>query len=128
MKVLTFGTFDHLHKGHIAYISEAQQHGDVYIIVARDQNVEHIKGRAPDQSEQERMAALQDVFPNATVLLGDTEDYLKPVQDIAPDLIMMGYDQRLPPHIKETDLPCKIQRASALSPEEYKSSKLRKNA
>ncbi|PIR54386.1 hypothetical protein COU75_01085 [Candidatus Peregrinibacteria bacterium CG10_big_fil_rev_8_21_14_0_10_42_8] len=127
MKVLTFGTFDNLHPGHIAYLSEAADMGDVTIIVARDQNVEHIKGRVPEGNEQERLLALEEVFPDATVVLGDNEDYLKPVRDAAPDVILMGYDQKLPPGVTEEDLPCPVQRAAAYNPEEYKSSLRREN-
>lgn len=127
-RVLTFGTFDHLHPGHIAYLSEAQSKGDLYIIVARDQNVTHIKGKTPDQSEEDRKKALEDAFPNATVLLGDSVDYLKPVMDILPDIIVMGYDQHLPPGVSEGDLPCSVERASPHRPEEYKSSLRRKSA
>lgn len=127
MKVLTFGTFDHLHPGHISYLSEAAGKGDLTIIVARDRNVEHIKGKPSEGNEEERLLALEEVFPDATVVLGDSEDYLKPVRDAAPDLILMGYDQQLPPGIEEVDLPCPIERAAAHNPEEFKSSLRREN-
>ncbi|MBT5237447.1 adenylyltransferase/cytidyltransferase family protein [Candidatus Peregrinibacteria bacterium] len=128
MKVLTFGTFDHLHPGHIAYLSEAAGMGDLTIIVARDRNVEHIKGAAPQGLEQDRLLALEEVFPDATVVLGDSEDYLRPVRDAAPDVIVMGYDQKLPPGVTEDDLPCPVQRAGAYNPEEFKSSLRRENS
>ncbi|MCA9370668.1 MAG: adenylyltransferase/cytidyltransferase family protein [Candidatus Peregrinibacteria bacterium] len=127
MKILTFGTFDYLHPGHIAYLSEAASKGDLFIIVARDSNVRHIKGEAPDHTEEERIAALQEAFPDAQVRLGDTEDYLRPVFEINPDCIVLGYDQTLPPGISEKDLPCPIERAQPHRPDEFKSSILRKN-
>ncbi|MDP7069267.1 MAG: adenylyltransferase/cytidyltransferase family protein [Candidatus Peribacteraceae bacterium] len=127
MKVITFGTFDHIHPGHLEYLSFAQTKGDLFIVVARDANVEHIKGRSPDQSESKRVEALEDAFPNATVILGDSDDYLKPVRDIQPDLMMMGYDQKLPPGISESDISCDIERADAHNPEENKSSLRREN-
>jgi|AP95_1055475.scaffolds.fasta_scaffold03967_8 FAD synthetase len=122
MKILTFGTFDHLHPGHLAYLNEAKSMGDLFIIVARDSHVEEIKGAAPDQSEEFRMAALKEAFPDATILLGDSEDYLVPVRQINPDLIVMGYDQRLPPGVSEEELGCKVVRAAPLDPDIHKSS------
>src|SRR3989344_8656293 len=122
MRVLTFGTFDHLHRGHKAYLEFAASKGDLFIIVARDANVCSIKGRAPDHTEEERAAALRHAFPEATVVLGDTDDYLKPVRDIRPDLIVMGYDQRLPPGVSEKDLPCPVERAGSHEPHLFKSS------
>ena len=128
MKVLTFGTFDHLHPGHIAYLTEAASKGDLVIIVARSKNVAHIKGKAPHGSDEQRAQALKEAFPDATVLLGDSDDYLKPVRDINPDLIVMGYDQSLPPGVTEEDLPCPIERAAPHKPEEFKTSLRRENS
>jgi FAD synthetase len=128
MKVLTFGTFDHLHPGHLAYLEEANVRGDLFVIVARDVHVEEIKGTAPDESEEDRIAALQEAFPEAEVILGDAEDYLEPVRKISPDLIVLGYDQRLPPGVSEEDLQCKTLRAAPLNPEIHKSSIMRQKA
>lgn len=126
-RVLTFGTFDHLHPGHIAYLTEAASYGDLFIVVATDHHVRDIKGKAPEQSEEDRLTALKKAFPDADVRLGDHDDYLMPVQQIQPDLIVMGYDQKLPPGVSEHDLPCSIHRATPFEPEKHKSSFLRQN-
>ncbi len=123
MKVLIFGTFDHFHPGHAFVLTEAMKRGDVTVIVAREKNVERIKGRLPSQSESERVQAIQALFPAVTVLLGDPDDFLAPVRSIQPDRILLGYDQRLPPGVAEADLPCPIERLPAYRPEEFKSSK-----
>ena len=125
MKVLTFGTFDHFHPGHLAYLNEAAARGDLFVIIARDHHVEEIKAKRPNQPEQERMQAVQKAFPDATVILGDNEDYLEPVRNINPDLIIMGYDQKLPPGICEEDLPCTVEQAAPFSPDIHKSSRIR---
>lgn len=122
MKILVFGTFDHLHPGHRFLLSESSKRGDLYVVVARDQNVEKIKGHAPDQSENDRLKAIQKAFPSSHPHLGDLEDFLAPVKEIEPDLIMLGYDQKLPPGVNEKDLPCPIERVEAFEPEKWKSS------
>lgn len=127
MKVLTFGTFDKLHPGHLALLNEANAKGDLFIVVARDQNIEQIKGRKPDQTEEDRIAAIKEALPDTTVLLGDAENYLQPVEDLQPDLIVMGYDQNLPPGVSEEDISCKVVRAAPFKPEEHKSSIHREN-
>ncbi len=126
MNVLTFGTFDHLHEGHKAYLRFAQSKGKLFVVVARDANVKHTKGVLPDHNETKRREAVQAEFPTADVRLGDEHDYLKPINDIAPDLIVLGYDQQLPPNVQESDLPCPVERAEAHKPDTYKSSLLRK--
>ncbi len=128
-KILLFGTFDHLHPGHVFVFQEAMKRGSVTVVVARDANVQKIKGHLPEQSETERMRAIQNFFPNITPVLGDPDDFLEPVRSVHPDLILLGYDQKLPPGVTEKDLPCPVERLGSHQPEEFKSSKRRgKNA
>lgn len=123
-----FGTFDRLHPGHLFILKEGSARGDLHVVVARDATVERIKKRKPVDTQGERKAAIERAFPNATVMLGDDGgDYLKPVRDVQPDLILLGYDQRLPPGITDSDLPCPVERLPALEPEKYKSSLMRGN-
>lgn len=121
---MIFGTFDGLHPGHHFVLAEALGRGEVTVIVARDGNVEKMKGRRPKQSEGERLRAMQSAFPSADVRLGDPEDFLTPVRKVQPDLIVLGYDQRLPPGVSESDLKARIERLPPFEPEKYKSSLL----
>ena len=58
-RVLCCGTFDYLHPGHRSFIAQAAALGDeLFVVVARDENVRRIKGHYPDQSQEERKAAL----------------------------------------------------------------------
>ncbi|HRH93516.1 MAG TPA: adenylyltransferase/cytidyltransferase family protein [Candidatus Peribacteria bacterium] len=124
MKVMIFGTFDKFHPGHEFVLREALKRGDVTVIVARDANVERIKGKAPRYDERVRVAAIKTAFPAANVRLGDDADFLSPVRKFAPDLILLGYDQRLPPGVSDADLPCAVERLPAFEPQKYKSSLL----
>lgn len=117
-----FGTFDHLHPGHRACIREAMELGDVTIVVARDHNVHGIKGRRSLQSEQERKHALEEAFPEASVILGAESDFLEPVRAVQPDLIALGYDQTLPPSLSEEMLGAPIHRLQPYEPQTHKSS------
>ena len=121
-KVLLFGTFDRLHPGHEFVLTEAMKRGDVIVIIARDMNVKKIKGKPAVQSESERRAALIKKFPTVEALLGDPDDFLRPVRTLDPDLILLGYDQKLPPGIAMEDLPCAIERLPSFHPEVHKSS------
>lgn len=136
-KVLTFGTFDHLHKGHISYLEQARALGDeLHVLVACDQAVEWAKGHSPEQSEQERLARVKELSIVDVAYLGkpvtDVADYLRPIQEIQPDIICLGYDQALNEEEwlrREVALlsPAPtIVRVQPYKPEEYKSSFLRK--
>lgn len=122
MKLMVFGTFDDLHPGHAYVFQKAIERGEVWAVVARDSNVRKIKGRAPLQTEEERMAAISTMFPSAHVMLGDADDFLVPVRAVAPDLILLGYDQTLPPGVTEEMLGVPVERLDAFEPHVHKSS------
>lgn len=120
--ILVFGTFDRFHPGHRYLLDAACARGSLSIIVARDATVESIKGHTPAQSQDERIQVLQGAYPDAQIILGSDVNYMDPVMQINPDLILLGYDQRMPPGVTEEDLPCAVERMDALEPEKYKSS------
>ena len=122
MRVLVFGTFDRLHPGHKYFLSEAEKRGKLFVSVALGKTVAKIKGKKPRQNQEVRVRAIREASPSAEVSLGSESDYLKPVRDISPDLILLGYDQNLPPGISMEDLNCEIERLGAFEPEKYKSS------
>lgn len=122
MRVLVCGTFDHLHPGHLFFLQEALKRGKLFVIVARDTTVQRVKGLLPRETEGVRLAKLRKALPHIHPLLGNPEDFLAPVHSVRPDLILLGYDQRLPPGIREVDLPCPFERLPAFHPEKYKSS------
>lgn len=119
---MIFGTFDLLHPGHEFVLKEAMKRGDVTVIVARDANVQRIKNRSPAETEQQRVDAIRKKFPTVSVALGDASDFLVPVRSVKPDLILLGYDQKLPPGVDEVSLECHIERLPAHEPERFKSS------
>lgn len=122
MRVLVFGTFDRLHPGHRFVLRCAQARGELFVVVARDVSVRRIKGRDPEESEDVRRAHVAAAVPEATVVVGHPSDYLEPVRAIRPDLILLGYDQELPPGVKPEDLPCPTERLPAFEPQRFKSS------
>ena len=122
MRILVFGTFDRLHPGHLFLLKEAGKRGELFVVVARDANVKRIKGKDPAESEEDRKAAIEKVFPDARVLLGDLHNFLAPLATAKPDLILLGYDQKLPPGVAMEDLPCPVERLPSFHPDKYKSS------
>lgn len=122
MRIMVFGTFDDLHPGHHYLLSQAQQRGETWVVVARDDNVRRFKGRNPDQSQDVRMQAIRDVFPALQVILGDEQDYLAPIREVQPDLILLGYDQRLPPGLTEDVIGIPMERLDAFEPHLHKTS------
>ena len=54
-KVFVSGCFDILHSGHIAFLQEASQFGDLYVGLGSDKTVSDLKGRMTVNSEEERL-------------------------------------------------------------------------
>lgn len=119
---MVFGTFDDLHPGHRYLLSKASERGEVFVIIARDANVERLKGHKPLQSEDVRRQAIEDAFPQMHVMLGDSHDFLARIHEVKPDLVLLGYDQKLPPQVTEEDLGAPIERVDAFEPHLHKSS------
>jgi len=128
-RVLCCGTFDNLHPGHIAYLEQAAKLGsELYVVVAMDENVKRIKGRYPDQNEELRKTYLDQVPLVNHVYLGyPGRDFLKIVEEIKPDIIALGYDQKSPPGLEEAFPRCQIIVLEPYHPEKFKSSLFRQN-
>ncbi len=121
-RVILFGTFDLLHPGHEFVFNEAAKLGTVTVIVARDTSVERIKKRKPMETEVIRAENIRKKFPAFTVELGSSTDFFEPILKHKPDLILLGYDQKLPPGIAEEMLPAPVLRLPGYKPEVFKSS------
>ncbi len=94
--VAIFGVFDGIHAGHRAFIKGAREHGDQLVaIVARDNVVQSLKGKVPDNREADRIKMLLEVPEIDLVLLGDIEEgTYKTLKEVNPSVIYLGYDQQ----------------------------------
>ncbi|OIR23214.1 MAG: hypothetical protein BEU00_00780 [Marine Group III euryarchaeote CG-Epi3] len=96
MKVVATGVFDIIHIGHAHFLNAAKEHGDhLTVIVANDATVRKMKGE-PILSDQRRSEVVLQLKPVDEVVIGRTGDMLDIiVEDIKPDVIALGFDQRL---------------------------------
>lgn len=91
-RIVATGTFDILHPGHLYYLEESRKLGDeLFVIVARDANVRH-KPR-PIIPEEQRLRMVQALKPVDHALLGDLQDMFRPITEIQPDIITLGFNQ-----------------------------------
>lgn len=103
-RVVATGTFDILHPGHLYYLEESRRLGDeLFVIVARDANVKH-KPR-PIIPENQRLQMIQALKPVDHAVLGDLHDMFRPIKEIGPDTITLGFNQ----HFNEDALQQKLR-------------------
>ncbi len=132
-KVMVFGTFDIFHPGHRYFLREAKKLGDyLVVVVARDKTVEKVKKEKPYHNEEERKRVLEKSKIADKVILGNLGNKYKVIKDYRPDVIALGYDQKiftdkLTEKLKELNLvDVKIKRLAAYQPYKYKSSLLKR--
>lgn len=96
MKVVATGVFDIIHMGHAHFLNAAKEHGDhLTVIVANDATVRKMKGE-PILSDERRSEVVSQLKPVDEVVIGRTGDMLDIIVDeIKPDVIALGFDQRL---------------------------------
>ncbi len=129
--VLAFGTFDLLHPGHLQYLKRAKELGSkLIVVIARDENVKKIKGFYPSNSELHRLQLIKELKVVDNAVLGRKKEIFKTVLEINPDIIALGYDQRvdekkLIQFLKENNCRTQIIRLSPFKPEIHKTSKIK---
>lgn len=136
-RVLTFGTFDPLHKGHKYFLAQARKLGNyLLVVVARDSYIRLVKKREPRADEQRRKAKVQDLTFVDEVILGEewpVEDKYGLLMTLPFDVLALGYDQKPDDQAAGEVLAkigrgeAKVVRLPAYKPGRYKSS-LIKNA
>jgi FAD synthetase len=130
--VMIFGTFDIIHGGHIHMFKEAHEYGDYLIaVVARDVNVERIKEYGALHNEEERLNFLKHIDLVDEVVLGDETDVYKVIAENKPDIIALGYDQKiyvdqLEEAITKYGLNCQIVKLTPYQENKFKTNKIRK--
>src|SRR3989338_5459756 len=130
--VMCAGTFDIIHPGHLYLLSEAKKYGDkLIVVVARDETSEKMKGKKPLHNEKERLESVRTLEIVNEAVLGKSGSIFDIVEDINPNVICLGYDQKvlkqdLDDELKKRGIKADVIRIGSYMPHLYKSSKMRK--
>ncbi|MCB8924117.1 MAG: adenylyltransferase/cytidyltransferase family protein [Ardenticatenaceae bacterium] len=98
-KVFVSGCYDLLHSGHIAFFQEAAQYGDLHVALGSDKTVYDLKGRAPINTEDERLYMVKSVkcVKDAFISQGSGMlDFLPEFEAIQPDIFVVNQDGHTP--------------------------------
>lgn len=132
--VMCAGTFDIIHPGHLYYLSESKKLGDRLVaVVARDSTSQKIKGKTPIHNEMERLEAVRSLSIVDKAVLGKEGNIFDIVNEIKPDVICLGYDQKvskeeLEKELEKHGIKAEIFRLPAHKPHIYKSSQIAKKS
>ena len=98
-KVFVSGCFDMLHSGHVEFLREAAQFGNVYIALGSDKTVFDLKGRVPVNNEQERLfmvkalSCVKDAFISRGSGILDFETEFR---EMRPDYFVVNTEGHIP--------------------------------
>ncbi|MEQ1746812.1 MAG: adenylyltransferase/cytidyltransferase family protein [Saprospiraceae bacterium] len=98
-KTFVTGCFDLLHSGHVAFLQEAARLGDLYVCIGSDENVRHLKGRAPVNPQYERKFMLDALACTHEVRINSGMgilDFLAELDAIRPDIFFVNEDGHTP--------------------------------
>jgi glycerol-3-phosphate cytidylyltransferase len=93
LRIVTAGTFDLIHSGHVNFLRECAQFGEVIVVLNTDKFIERYKGKPPVMTYEERYQVLSElrsvteVFPNWA-----NENCATVVDDLCPDVLAIGSD------------------------------------
>jgi cytidyltransferase-like protein len=95
-KVLVTGCFDWFHSGHVRFLEEVSELGDLYVVVGHDANIRQLKGPGhPMFSEQERRYMIQSIRYVKQALISTGHGWLDAepeILQIKPDIYAVNED------------------------------------
>ncbi len=132
-RIMVFGTFDILHKGHLNFFKQARRLAKnpfLIVSVARDANVKRIKKQNPKSTEKSRLKTIKECALVDKAILGGLKSFLPHILKERPEIIALGYDQSaytsdLQSNLGKKGLHVTIFRLKSFKPSIYKSSLIR---
>lgn len=92
--MMASGVFDIIHTGHVSYLEQSKAMGDeLVVVVACDETVRRRK-HEPITPEAMRLRIVQSLKPVDRAVLGASGgDMFSTLEDIRPDILVLGFDQ-----------------------------------
>ena len=92
--VFTNGCFDILHAGHVKYLAEAKELGNILILgLNSDSSVKRLKGNdRPVNNEQDRAVVLSALCSVSYIVVFDEDTPYELINNIKPNILVKGGD------------------------------------
>lgn len=96
-KVLTGGRFNRFHSGHEYLLKECKKLGYLVVVIAND---EHNNKPNPVRAEI-RKKNLEKSGIADKIIIGHADSFVQTVYEEKPNIIALGYDQKMPEDVTE---------------------------
>ncbi|MBI5629495.1 MAG: adenylyltransferase/cytidyltransferase family protein [Elusimicrobia bacterium] len=91
--VFTAGCFNRLHKAHLRLLGAARAMGDRLVVVLSHDAHNRKPNAVPAKLRRKRLKALGVADE---ILIGRPDSFARSLRQVRPDILVLGYDQRLP--------------------------------
>lgn len=92
-RILTYGTYDLLHWGHINLLKRAKQNGDYLIVGLSTDEFNQIKNKKAYHSYEVRKTMLEAIrYVDLVIPESDWEQKIQDIKDLKIDVFVMGDD------------------------------------
>ena len=92
-RILTYGTYDLLHWGHINLLKRAKQNGDYLIVGLSTDEFNQIKNKKAYHSYEVRKTMLEAIrYVDLVIPASDWEQKIQDIKDLKVDVFVMGDD------------------------------------
>ena len=92
-RILTYGTYDLLHWGHINLLKRAKQNGDYLIVGLSTDEFNQIKNKKAYHSYEVRKTMLEAIrYVDLVIPESDWEQKIQDIKDLKVDVFVMGDD------------------------------------
>ncbi|MCK5023662.1 MAG: adenylyltransferase/cytidyltransferase family protein [Candidatus Aenigmarchaeota archaeon] len=130
-KVLVGGVFNVIHPGHEFFFNRAREYGDYLIVVVASNKTTLMTKKYAVLGENDRKKNIEKLKLADKVVVGHETDFMETVRIEMPDVIVLGYDQKisekeLSKQLSNENIKCKIVRIKDFL-KGHKTSKLIKN-
>jgi len=98
-KVFVSGCFDLLHSGHVRFLQDAAQRGDVYVGIGSDRTVSDLKGRPPVNPQAERQYLLKSLKYVKECWINSGSglmDFVAELKRLSPDVFVVNEEGNTP--------------------------------
>ncbi len=95
--ILTGGKFNRIHTGHLWLLRKAKKFGKLVIVLAHDKK----NTRSYALPAKQRKKNLNKLEIADAIAVGGVKDCTAVLRKYRPDIIVLGYDQSLPPDTEE---------------------------
>lgn len=92
-RILTYGTFDLLHYGHIRILKRAKELGDYLVVALSTDEFNAVKGKKAYHSYETRKKMLEAIrYVDLVIPENNWEQKIQDIQDYKIDVVVMGDD------------------------------------